>query len=181
MSATNPRNASPRHSVKFVFPGGRWFIVDMHWSIVALIAALLSLSTAASGQDTLSDLPAGSRIRMSVPGGVEKKLVGTFTAHEGDSVTIRLKANRQLVLPLDDIASIDRSRGRDRAIGAVLGAVGGAIAGVGLGAVCVSVCPKANSSDPNFAPIGGFVIGLPTGAIVGALIGWERWQRVKFR
>lgn len=150
--------------------------------ILLLLAALVSLNNAAGAQASLPELPSGTRVRIRAPSAVEKNIVGTIAAYGGDSLTItRGKANRNLTLHLDDIASIDRSRGRDHALGAVIGAAGGAIVGVILGVVCVSVCPKKNSSDANLAPIGGFVIGVPAGAVLGALVGLERWQRVKVR
>jgi hypothetical protein len=112
----------------------------------------------------------------------EREAVGSITAYGADSLRFTpAKANRQLTLPLDEIASIDRSKGRDHVLGAAVGAVGGAIGGVLLGIACVSVCSDSHSSDANLAPIGGFVIGLPAGTILGALVGIERWQRVRFR
>lgn len=150
--------------------------------ILLLSAALVSFSSAAGAQGSLSELTSGTRVRIRAPGATEGNLIGTIAAAGGDSLTItRGKANRNLTLHLDDIASIDRSRGRDHALGAVIGAGGGAIVGVILGAVCVSVCAKKNSSDANLAPIGGFVIGVPAGAVLGALVGLERWQRLKIR
>jgi hypothetical protein len=150
--------------------------------LVTAISALLSLSSVASAQALLSDLPAASRVRIKAPGVFEREAVGSITAYGADSLRFTpAKANRQLTLPLDEIASIDRSKGRDHVLGAAVGAVGGAIGGVLLGIACVSVCSDSHSSDANLAPIGGFVIGLPAGTILGALVGIERWQRVRFR
>jgi hypothetical protein len=149
---------------------------------VIAIAALFSVSSAATAQESLSHLPAGSRVRIKAPGVFERDVVGSITAYVADSLTVtQRKSNRQLTLPLDEIASIDRSKGRDHVLGAAVGAVGGAIGGVLLGIACVSVCSDSHSSDANLAPIGGFVIGLPAGTILGALVGIERWQRVRFR
>jgi len=145
-----------------------------------LFCAILPLASATSAaQPSLSSLDRGTRVRIDAPQISQTRFSGNVSELDGLLLTVtKQKTGEQLVVPFSTLVSVERSLGRSRGRGAIVGAVIGLVAGLGLGVVCVSVCDTGGSGGANLAPAGGLFLGPPVGAVLGALIGKERWQRL---
>ena len=128
----------------------------------------------------------GSRVRLSLAGPDEKRLIGRVAAVGSESLSLVAGGGRDTTaVPLRSISRLELSRGR-RSIGG--GALLGGAIGAGLGAAgtlvwVASSCFKTATSSGGNCPTGGtaaevILAGGAAGALVGVLVRPERWRRV---
>lgn len=144
-----------------------------------LSALLLLVPSTPAAQVSIPGLSPGTRIRISAPTMLDRRLIGQVTELNPDSLKVAEEpTGAHIVLSLSAIASVEHSVGRSHGAGARRGAVAGALAGVGLGLVCFAVCTPApgNESHRILAPVAGLFYGAVGGAALGALMPPERWQ-----
>jgi hypothetical protein len=130
-------------------------------------------------------VPLGARLRLDAPsiGGRTKAVLLDW---RGDSLRIATAGGAPVVLPLSAVRSIEVSRGKSRLLGVGVGALWGAgiYGALGLAIIarwdpgCEHVVGECH--PPN--KLGAMVLmlegGAMLGAIVGAIVGRERWQRL---
>ncbi|MEJ7760798.1 MAG: hypothetical protein WKF55_14540 [Gemmatimonadaceae bacterium] len=140
-------------------------------------AILPFVSNTSAAQASIPDLSVGTRVRISAPEILPRRFIGAVSELDQASLKIaEQKTGDQIVVPFSALKSVELSTGRSRGSGAWRGAVIGLLAGVGLGVACVSICDTGN--DANLAPAAGLLFGPPAGAVLGAIIGKESWQKV---
>ncbi len=163
--------------------------------LVAVAAAEVVAAPMAEG--VTAPLAAGERVRF-----VRRDHVATTTATVVETgpgwIVARPKGGDPVRLPLDDLARLEVARGRRSVAkeGALIGFLSGAAAGgwYGFTVLCIDAAPSDRAA---FSPSGDYcntnaalglvsaaVVGAGTaivGAITGALIKTDRWQRVPTR
>ena len=159
---------------------------------LAALAALRPLSAQQS-----PSLTPGQRVRVSFLSSAIKQqvaLVGSVSEGSitlivpGDSQSHAGAATHQLAVPLDSLASLDRSRGfrSHQVAGAIIGAVAlGAAGAGGFGKGLFYTCGGGFAPDCDFARVIGAAGGVAAGALVGWAVGWlvrtEQWEPVVLR
>lgn len=89
---------------------------------------------------------------------------------------------QSVTLPLGSVQSIDRYAGRKSAwrsgagLGFLVGAVGGVAAVRGMS--CIMGCTEVSTGQYAGGAVFGGLIGAGLGALVGAMITWDDWERV---
>ena len=124
----------------------------------------------------------GGRVRVSLrkdsPFGRER-LTGVVAGLEQDALALQVKGQGAVLVPYTDILEIEASRGRSRlrgmGCGLVIGAGVGAIAGLAQGDDPQGI---VSFSAADKAMIFG-VLAVPIGAVIGAVVGVERWESVE--
>jgi len=151
------------------------------------VCALLILpATNASAQ--IAEVQPGARVRLRAPGIVAGRYTGVVLSRTGDSMTVSRAAGQAVAVPFAAGTSLEISRGKSRMKGAGKGALwgGGSMAllfaslpgsakecrGTSSGTRCT------NLSVGESMLIGG-TGGSFWGALIGALIGAERWDRAE--
>jgi hypothetical protein len=153
--------------------------------IVALaVSCLTSSSLAAQIAARPDEIQPGARVRVTAPGVVAARYVGTVLSRSGDSLTIGSPNAMPLAISTSRITSLEISRGKSRADGAIRGMKWGVPIGLALGAVTIGFADCADcasNSDDAGSALGWVAINGVSGAIwgagIGALIGRERWER----
>jgi hypothetical protein len=131
-------------------------------------------SAAAQGTPRLSP---GVRVRVNTP---DMTAVGNLISVDSVLVTIMREGGTPLQLPvagtLVDVSTGPRmcSPGR-RSTCVLVGLLAGAAVGFGTGEIIESTCDFCGGQVTPYTTIGGAVAG----ALVGSLIGGERWTRVE--
>ncbi len=154
-----------------------------------LTGSLLVAMTVFPGLGAAQSIPAqGERVRIGQSDGTV--VVGSFEG--GSTEAVRLRASptgEERLIPLDAIARMDRSLGRERRFGKYF-AVGVASTSAAVGVVsgmswspCTSTGPFSCMLHPNsrgdalvLGLVGGAVIGIPVGIITGLAVREERWS-----
>jgi hypothetical protein len=157
-------------------------------------------TAAGASSEALSDLLSpGTRLRIIAPRMARDRIVGIVRAVHRDTVildtadvareqrrffpsTVLVEEYRQMSLPLAEVGSVERSRGRSRAIGALKGGLRGAlIAGVlsGLGSLSAGSRDGITLRDFTRGASEGMIVGVAIGAPWGWASGAEQWQPVK--
>lgn len=147
----------------------------------ALLVSLV-LAPAAPAQYTLSQvqLPTGARVRVTAPTLLPERVVGRVIARTPDGLAISKDQGRvQVSFAPEQIEMLEVSEGRQRLRWSVLGGLGGMVAGGSIGAW------QGGRNDPSgfgaaLGLIGGSMVGLLAGAISGAILAPERWERYLF-
>ena len=156
---------------------------------LALFTALIAMPTVAAAQ-TMSD--SGQRVR--VTHGAGKRFTGVLQLVSPQDLTVRDTARqRDRVIPRSDITLVERSLGQHRNFWGSF-AVTFAVMTVGVSVIsglawtpcestdlfdfhCLFV-PASREDAFAFGALGGAVIGVPLGAIIGAIRRTERWLPV---
>jgi hypothetical protein len=148
---------------------------------VAALALFSCFAVPVSSADAqLASLIPGVRARMRAPGSFNGRLTGMVTNRTADSLSIAMENGVPVQLPLSALTSVDISRGESRSRGAMKGAIWGG--GVGLLSGLFSdsggdSCTKNCASRGEIMAAG--VLGLgATGALIGAFVQSERWERL---
>jgi hypothetical protein len=147
----------------------------------AVVLALLSLSAAAiayGNDSTPFRLKAGDRVRLTKVGAANAEpLIGVYRSATAETVEVSQPdphggPQRRLSIPVDDLASIEVSRGRSHHT--VAGICLGILAGVAAAAAFASGDDEmAGFSVVLFVPVGAL-----TGAFVGGGIGSEHREKI---
>ena len=149
------------------------------------IAALLLSGTTALAQQHALD---GARVRV-----LQKQHVavtGLLRSISADSISVVDSAGKEHVLPRQD-AALERSLGKHTKFWKHMGLTMGIAAGVGglISAASWSECndtgflacflePESRSEAFAWGVAAGAVVGVPVGALLGAVVKVERWERV---
>jgi hypothetical protein len=154
-------------------------------SCVAMLVLMSSVPHNAQAQ--YNEAQPGARVRIQAPSIVAGRYVGTVLTREPGVIRVGSPNTPPVEIPTDRITSLEISRGKSRwagvGRGAVIGTVVGAVVGVFAGAV-------TNERDRTYWNAGqrdtlsraeyvGYsaVGGAFWGAVIGAFIPKERWDR----
>ena len=126
------------------------------------------------------DLQGYEKVRLHIPEGSQKNIVGKVTAFDGEHlVVLRNGWFSQLVRPAQ-IEAVEVMDGKRRWGAAAIGIPVGAA----VGGLAVLVYADAKYKDDTYNSLVAGVVGVPigglVGAIVGAAIGRPRWVSVQF-
>ena len=151
---------------------------------------------------TAQEAPAepGTRIRVSAQGLAAPRLVGTVVALHADTLLFTPQSGRgPIAVPLESIRRLEVSRSRSSVgpailkyagIGLLLGAAGGALAGpFVISSGCTALKKDLDNQSKCLADLvdgetrlkAALVFGLAgtaVGALVGAIVGRARWEKV---
>ncbi len=165
-----------------------------------LLIAMLVLTplTTAAGQGATA--APGARIRVSAQGLAATRVVGTVVALRADTLVLAPQNGRGLLaLPLESVQRLEVSRGRSSVgstvmkhagIGLLVGAASGALAGpYVLSSACITPEKDLDAHWQCFddladgearlkATVLFGIAGTAIGAVVGAIVGRERWEKV---
>lgn len=152
---------------------------------MSLLAALVPCSVATA---QLAELQPGTRLKLRAPGTVAGRITGTLIARTPDSITVARSGAPPIPIALRDLTELQVSRGKDHGLGARNGALWGGGIGVALALVAgtdAADCEERNAGGDcggdswalgvAYTALGGAIIGVVTGAIIGA----ERWDRLR--
>jgi hypothetical protein len=120
----------------------------------------------------------GSRVRVSAPAISGRRIVGTLTAFDDESLTLETKGRRDpLMIPRAAITRLDVSSGpRSRALlGAGLGLAGGVLAGLASGPKCPGGTTGSCGSALETAILYSALL-VPIGALIGTAHPGDRWE-----
>ena len=154
--------------------------------IIALAAPSAAAVSRAHAQPTIH---AGSRVRVEAPGIAGRRLEGTLTAANADSLTISVgdgpspRSATMLTVPMSAVRRVDIQAGRSRGRGAIRGALIGTVLGLGFAAATNAARNSdiRNASDSISSAAyaaGGVIVFGGAGALLGGAIGVERWVRL---
>jgi hypothetical protein len=147
--------------------------------LLSLPAASLPAASIAAEQSSIASLvQAGKRVRvtMRIPANADP-LIGTFRAATAESVEVSQPdphggPKRRLSIPVDDLASIEVSRGRTHHT------LAGSLVGILAGAAAAHAFSSGGDEMSGFVIVFLVPMGALTGAFVGSGIGTERWEKV---
>jgi hypothetical protein len=158
----------------------------LHRTALSICLALTAVAPAARAQS--NELQPGARVRVTAPGIVANRYVGTVLARHGDTLELGGPNAAPVRIPIERIASAEVSRGSSRADGAKRGLVWGIPIGLLAGALSDASRKSIPSScygdaacepdEPSTATqlLIGAAAGAAWGAGIGALVGRERWD-----
>ena len=149
-----------------------------------LVAAIgLAALTTPSVAQTI-DPALGSRIRFTARGITTGRTTAVVVERHGDTLHVVPEHGAPVVVRLDQLSSLEISRGKSALLGAQTGALwtGGIYAGLGvvLAVAAQSVCDYGCDSPNVFGTVAYFALsGAVVGGGIGAIIGRERWERME--
>jgi hypothetical protein len=148
-------------------------------TFVFVLATCVLSSTLLRAQT--DELQPGVRVRITAPGIVAGRYVGTVLSRSGDTVMVGSPTAQPLAIPSSRIVSLEIRRGKSRGDGALRGIKWGIPIGLALGAVTVGFADCTDCSNDAGQALGWIALNGVSGAIwgagIGALIGRERWER----
>src|SRR5437867_6746539 len=156
-----------------------------------LLILIVVFALPAVGNAQLSEVAAGSRLRVTAPAVSKQRLVGTLVKPIGDSVMLDLRTRAgqkdssvaRYSIPIQLVERLEISGGKSYGAGAKRGAQIGALV-AGLVAV-VLIAPEIGNPTGDRKGIaliaGGLIAGLGAvgGVIVGGNLGVETWRDVQ--
>ncbi len=150
----------------------------------ALFIGLLSGTGTLGAQ--VADVSPGARIRFRAPPVVATRVTGTVLERHADTLLVGPEKGSPFRVTLGALTTLDLSQGKSRAEGAKVGALWSvgfyaiyAIAIASSGDSCDGSTPCTNTNAPKAGELVAFtVVGAIPGAVIGALIGREKWERV---
>ena len=151
-------------------------------SALSICFALIALAPVAQAQS--NELQPGARIRVSAPGIVAGRYVGTILSKNGDTLQLGGPNTAPVNVPVSRITSLEISRGKSRLHGAGRGVLWGTPIGLLIGAASANSlndctdfgCSDASSDEQGAYILGSTLGGALWGAGIGALVGRERWE-----
>ena len=149
------------------------------WTVLVLSAAFLNPSWAVA-QDALPQLEIESRLRLEPVSDQPHSTVGRVVLSTPDSLGIA-RRNDMLFFSRAELRRVQTSAGRNAADGALEGAGWGALVVGGLivlGAVGDSKTTEAQWFSATSAAVASGIVIIPVSALLGAIIGSERWTTV---
>ena len=166
-------------------------------TLLIAVLVLTPLTTVTAQEATAAP---GTRIRVSAQGFAAPRLVGTVVALHADTLLFAPQRGRGLiVVPLESIQRLEVSRSRSSVgstilkyagIGLFLGAASGALAGpFVMSSGCTALKKDLDNQSKCLADLVNGetrlkaallfgIAGTAVGALVGAIVGRERWERV---
>lgn len=113
------------------------------------------------GWDEVVKIRSGTRLYVTTQD--EREHVAKLVQADGNKLVLKASGGRTIELPQNSIRTIHRARKGSVLKRALIGAAAGAGIGVGIGVLATAV-RKSNGLEA----AGGFLIGIPVGAAVGA-------------
>ena len=110
----------------------------------------------------------GNKTRVIVEQDPGKAVKGRFARVNNEKLVLRVRGG-EVDIPRDSITAVYSVRRSSRMKRGLIGALAGAGAGVGIGVAAVTL----GGGDPLIAA-GGFLIGIPVGAVIGAATAGSR-------
>ena len=144
----------------------------------ATLSLLLLLGTSAPvfSQNGVSyeGVTPGTRVRVSAPAVLPDPVIGTFLSTSRDSLLVSPGEHAVVRLDLSTVEALDISAGRDRMKWALTGSAAGM-----LGVILLSpaVCDPGDMGCGLGMIAASVLVGIPGGALAGALSAPERWVR----
>jgi hypothetical protein len=147
---------------------------------------LMLFATNASAQ--IAEVQPGARVRLRAPGIVAGRYTGVVLSRSADSVTVSRAAGQLVVVPFAAVSALEISRGKSRLKGAGKGALwgGGSMALLfaslpGSAKECRSTSSGTRCTNLSVGEsmLIGATGGAFWGALIGALIGAERWEQAE--
>ncbi len=150
--------------------------------LALLLPAALAVGPRASDAQ-LAELRPGARVRVRAPSVLAGRPEAYIAARSGDSLTLVVPNQSPYVVPLAAITSAEVSRGKSRSRGAIKGVIWGGGIGVALGLFslgseeedCQVDCVR---EEPGVWMVTSLGSGVLLGAVIGAFVGAERWERL---
>ena len=145
--------------------------------------ALTAVAPATAAQS--NELQPGARVRVSAPGIVAGRYVGTVLTRNGDTLQLGGPSSAPVTVPMGRITSLEISRGKSRLSGAGRGVLWGVPIGLAFGLATANSlehctdfgCRDASSGERGAYVLASMLAGGVWGAGIGALVGRERWER----
>lgn len=155
----------------------------LHRTALSICLALTAVAPVALAQS--NELQPGARVRVTAPGIVANRYVGTVLSHRGDTLQLGGQNAAPVLVPLDRVTSLELSRGKSRLSGAGRGVVWGVPIGLALGLATANSledctdfgCRDVSSGERSAYVVASALGGGIWGAGIGALVGRERWER----
>ena len=128
----------------------------------------------------VSEIQPGARVRITAPGIVAGRYAATVLTRTTDTVRVSAPGMAPFDIPVASIKYLEVSRGNSRALGAVRGVLWGGGIGLAVGMI-LAATEDSNANYDNLSA--GEVVAYSTlsgsfyGAIIGAIVGRERWER----
>jgi hypothetical protein len=146
-------------------------------------ALALSLAVGPTHAQVLSELPPGTRVRVTSTSPELRRKVATVVEAEADRLVVTFGRAKRDTVAIDSTAvrALEVSRGRQRNVGR--GAALGLLAGLASGAVFAAVVDTCDPDSFCFEPSKGevfittAVLGLGVGSLVALVAPRERWER----
>ena len=127
----------------------------------------------------VSEIQPGARVRITAPGIVAGRYAATVLTRTADTVRVSAPGKAPFDIPVGRITSLEVSRGNSRALGAVRGVLWGGGIGLAVGLIVAAT----DESNVNYDTLSageivayGTLTGSFYGAIIGAIVGRERWE-----
>ena len=151
-----------------------------------LLIGVLSQTSVLTAQ--VAEVSPGARIRFRAPPAVATRTKATVLERHGDTLRVGPERGSPFDVPIRALTTLEISRGKSRWEGAKVGAIwSGAfyllfgLAFLGSEGNCASNASGTTNctSNTKAEDIAGLTLaGTVPGAIIGALIGREKWERV---
>jgi hypothetical protein len=148
------------------------------------VLVLLAIAVPCAAQS--AELIPGQKVRLVAPSVFAGRFQGTVLERRGDSIVVAKPGGVPATLSVTAIDAAQVSRGKSRARGAGKGTLWGLGVGGGL-AILVGI-PAATRAEANGtadSDVTSYVVGQLVfggafwGAIIGTMVGSERWDQVK--
>ena len=146
---------------------------------VALLAAFALCFVPPELRAQRTEIQPGARVRITAPGIVAGRYAATVLTRTADTIRVGAPDKSPLDIPISRITSLEVSRGDSRALGAGRGVLWGGAIGLAVGIVAAAT--DETNANYNTLSAGeivayGTISGVFYGAIIGAIIGRERWE-----
>lgn len=150
--------------------------VHMHRSFLALAAVVLLPAVAIAQRSSPVYVGAGSTVRVTAPSVLPDRMTGSFISSARDTLRVAGRSgNLHYALPYSAVERLEVSGGRQRMKWMWIGMATGAIAGPLIGGMTAG---DDTQDAEAWGRLGGLLVGLPVGAVGGALLAPERWRDV---
>lgn len=152
--------------------------------LASVVCLALGIAAARPLTAQLAEVQPGAKVRIRAPSAVGGRIEGIVATRSRDSLSLTTGQGPLVSMPLAAIVSAEVSRGKSRSDGARRGILWGVPIGVLVmlipteDAQCTrSSCPE-DLSDAALVGV-GVIGGGAWGALIGALVGRERWQELQ--
>ena len=143
------------------------------FSFFLVVLSLTSIAAAQDSWDRLASLGQGTKV--VVERSIGGRVKGRFALATADTLSVE-SGGRRVEIAKADVTSVHLTRRSSRVKRGLIGALAGAGAGVLVGVVA----GVAGKADP-LVPAGGFLIGIPAGAAIGAAMGGSKKGELVYR
>ena len=155
-----------------------------------IFLAVLLIALPVTSQAQAPDVRPGKRVRIDAPGVIAGPFTGTILKRTSDTLVVGGPDVEPISIALSRVRSLEISGGKSRWRGAYKGTLWGGGIGAGLGFATASELRQCRTTSgvrncdlpvPDAAKelyVAAFAyVGVVYGAIIGAIIGSERWDR----